>query len=803
MRKVPAQLNDSITEPQPPLSRPFASAYGHFAHDGLEYIITRPDTPRPWVNVITNGNYGCIVSQNGGGFSWQGNSQLRMLNRWDQDLIQDRMGRFLYLRNADDGALWSADRQPVCPEFDAWQVRHGLGYTITETVFHGVRCEKTVFVPFGFPCEFWLIHLSNLSDHQRTVDLISCLEWQLGAVHDWHREFHKTFVETAYSENDGILTAWKRPELGSKEPPFAGFHFAIGTPTLGFDGDKRTFLGSLGSISAPQSVIEGQLRGSAGRWTDPIASLHTQVTMGPGETKRLAFVLGAGGLETALRIRSSFPSTQEIADALEEVHTYWRARVDVTHVETPDSALNLMTNVWLKYQAIAGRLWARTGYYQNSGAFGFRDQLQDSHIWLSLEPERTREQILLHAAQQFTDGTVRHWWHPGTPIAATGDCTDDLLWLPYLALNYIDETDDSGIWDATAPWAPEGSGQASLYEHSIAAIEKALSRLSPRGLPLIGECDWNDGFSHLGRAWKGESVWLAHFMVGLLNRFAETARERGDTARANRYSESASTMAQAVNEHAWDGEWYWRATKDNGEKIGSHACAENRIDLIAQAWSVISGVAPPDRARRAMESARQHLFREYGPLLLTPAYTRMDHEIGYITRYAPGVRENGGVYSHAATWGILALCMLGEGDAAWKAYASMCPPRRGENPDLYYAEPYVLPGNIDGPDSPTFGRGGWTWYTGSAVWMHKVALDWICGVRATRGGLLIDPCVPGSWKSFHVTRHFRGEEYRIEVSNPNGVQHGVQQVQLNGKAVDGAIIPPTPNGPHEVRVLMG
>lgn len=779
----------------------FPSEYGFFSPDGLEYVVTRPDTPRPWTHILANREYGCIVSQSGGGFSWSRNSQLRMLNRWHQDLVLDDMGRFLYLHEPETGVLWSADYNPTRVRPDHYEVRYGMGFAVTTLVSNDIRCEKTVFVPDDAPCEIWLVRLTDLSGRPRRLDVTSWLEWHLGGAGEWHREFARTFIETEWLPDVNTVFAWKRADIsGGPEPP-EGFVALLNRCADGFDTDKETFVGSGGSLAAPHGASAPVLAGRAGKWTDPIAAIRAEVALPPNGSAEVVVAVGSGDRAVVRRTVRRFGQPGEVESALQAVRALWRERVEATSVETPDPALDLMTNAWLKYQAITGRLLARTGYYQNSGAYGFRDQLQDSQVWLPLEPRRTRDQILLHASRQYSDGTVQHWWHPDTNIAAVTDCSDDLLWLPYVTLNYLDETDDTAVWEETAPYLDGGGG--TLYQHACRAIDKALSRFSDRGLPLIGDCDWNDGFSHLGRGWKGESTWLAHFLVSLLWRFAPHADERGDTGRAIAYRQRAEALATAVNEHCWDGEWYWRATGDDGRVVGSHLCEENRIDLIAQSWAVIGGTAPEDRARQAMSSARRYLFREFGPLLLTPAYTRPDASIGYITRYAPGVRENGGVYTHAATWGLQALCMLGEGDAAWAAYAAMSPPRRGGNPGLYVAEPYVTPGNVDGPDSPTFGRGGWTWYTGSAAWLQKVALEWILGVRATRGGLLIDPCVPSSWREFRVRRRFRGADFHITVRNPNGVRKGVLSVAVDGMPVDGRIIRPRPCGQYTVDVTMG
>jgi cellobiose phosphorylase len=430
---------------------------------------------------------------------------------------------------------------------------------------------------------------------------------------------------------------------------------------------------------------------------------------------------------------------------------------------------------------------------------------------MPLEPRLARRQILLHAEQQFPDGTVHHWWHPHTKIGAVTHFSDDLLWLPYLTMNYLDETADDAILDEVTPFLPapgrletEPVEKGTLYEHCVRSIERVYKRWSPRGLPLIGEGDWNDGLSHVGLKWKGESIWLGHFYYGILVRFADVAESRRDKARAQEYRQRAAELKDAINKYAWDGAWYICATRDDGRPLGSHTQTTGKIHLNPQTWALINGTASPERASIAMESARKHLYKNYGPLLLTPAYNEVDPSIGYITRYAPAIRENGGVYTHGATWAIQAECMVGNGDLAHDLYRRMCPILRGQDPDLYYAEPYVTPGNVDGPDSPNYGRGGWTWYTGSAAWLFKVAMDWILGVRATREGLKIDPCIPKEWKKYTVRRKFRGAIYEIEVTNPQNLNRGVKSIRVDGKLLEQPVIPPHKDGRvHQVKVVLG
>lgn len=814
-----SEQQQTISKTHRSSKKQFSSEYGHFTEDGREYIITRPDTPRPWVNVIANPDYGFVVSQNGSGFSWRRNSQLLRLNRWEQDLIRDEYGKYFYLRDNESGQVWSPTFKPCNTPLKHYQVAYGQGYARFTSSYHGISHEVKAFVAAAEPVEFWVITVKNEGTQPRKLSLFGYLEWALAGSADTHREFHKTFIETTIDRKHNAVFGLKRQplvplflseELADK--PFEGFLALTNAEASNFDGDKETFFGRYGALHQPKAVVEGRLENSEGKWRDAIAALQTDFSLEPGESRTLVFLMGMPDNKAhGYRLIKKYSTLAAVEKALEEQIAFWRGLEDDCQVETPDTAMNFMTNTWLKYQAVSGRIWGKTGYYQCSGAFGFRDQLQDSHIWLPLDPKLTRRQILLHAEQQFPDGTVHHWWHPNTKVAAVTDFSDDLLWLPYLTMNYLEETCDEAILDEVTAFLPPHGKPApaqpetgTLYEHCVRAIERVYKRWSPRGLPLIGEGDWNDGLSHVGVKWKGESIWLGHFYYGILERFSQVAEDRGDTQRAQEYRLRAAELKEAINKHAWDGAWYICATRDDGRPLGSHTQPTGKIHLNPQTWALINGTASPERASIAMESARKHLYKNYGPLLLTPAYNEVDKSIGYITRYAPAIRENGGVYTHGATWAIQAECMVGNGDLAYDLYRRMCPILRGQDPDLYYAEPYVTPGNVDGPDSPNYGRGGWTWYTGSAAWLFKVAVDWILGVRPTREGLKIDPCIPKDWKKYTIRRKFRGATYEIEVTNPQGLNRGVKSIRVDGKLLDQPIIPPHKDGQvHQVKVVLG
>ena len=793
----------------------FRTRYGSFSQDGTEYVITTPATPRPWINVISNGDYGFTVSQTGGGYSWRAHAQLNRLTRWEQDLVRDEWGKFIYIRDEKDN-LWSAGWKPVCAAPDSYRCRHGIGYTVIESKNFGIETSLLMFVPNDAPLEVWKLKVRNVSRRVRKLNFYTYMEWGLGQAPDWHREFHRSFIETAYDERARTIYATKRlweVPTGrghwNTEWPYVAFHSSSLKP-VSFDTDRESFLGRYGAVASPAGVRMKRLKKRSGNWLDPCASLHNAVVLKPGETKEIVYTLGCASTKPeAENLVAQFTSPAAAESALGEVAARWRTLLGTVHVATPDPSMDLMENIWLKYQAISGRMWGRTAYYQTGGAFGFRDQLQDCQLWLPIDPERTKEQLLLHARHQFEDGTVYHWWHPLSEVGLRNGISDNLLWLPYVMNGYIQETADLAVFDCREPFVDNATG-ASMYEHCVRAIEKALERFSPRGLPLIGEGDWNDGLSAVGLDMKGESVWLGLFLHRILVDFAALALLRGDGPRAGRYASRAEILRGKLNSLAWDGRYYFGATKDSGERIGSSANAEGSLWLNPQTWAVIGGVADPGRARDVFDVVENKLEFDIGPLLLHPAYSTPDRFIGYLTRYSPGMRENGGVYTHAATWAVIAGAILGRGKSAHRMYSRLNPVNRGMKPDVYCAEPYVTAGNIEGPESPFYGKGGWTWYSGSAAWLFKAGLEWILGVRASIDGLIVDPCIPPDWDVYTVRRRFRGAGYTITVRNPAHVESGVREVTVDGEVmpktagVRHATLPLFPPGTvHAVEIVLG
>jgi cellobiose phosphorylase len=793
----------------------FRTKYGRFSADGKEYIITTPRTPHPWINVISNGDYGLTFSQTGGGYSWRTHAQLNRLTRWEQDLIKDEWGKYIYLKD-EKGNVWSAGWKPVCAEPDFYECRHGIGYSVITSENFGIETTLTLFIPNDDPVELWTLAVRNRSKKSRTVHLYTYFEWALGQSPDWHREFHKSFIETEFDSQTSSILATKRLwEVPTQHGhwntnwPYVAFHSSSLKP-LSFDTDKESFLGMYGSPSMPASVNEKKLKKREGNWLDHCASLQNTITLKVGESKTIYYSLGcADSKEHAAQLASKYKVKEKIEEAFAAVQQRWSQLLNTVHISTPDSAMNLMENIWLKYQAISGRIWGRTAYYQTGGAFGFRDQLQDSQIWLQIDPQKTKNQLKLHARHQFFDGTVYHWWHPLSETGLRNQIMDNLLWMPFVMNAYLQETNDYSILDESEPFVDDPR-TASMFEHCVKAIDKSLERFSSRGLPLIGGGDWNDGLSAVGLEMKGESIWLGHFLYKILTDFSEIALKQNVPHYAEKYRGRASALKETLNAIAWDGEYYYGATKDSGEKLGSRKNAEGSLWLNPQTWAIIAGVSDEQRSNQVMDVVEKKLEKDIGTLLLYPAYKTPDPYVGYLTRYSPGMRENGGVYTHGATWSVIAAAILGRGETAYRMYSKLNPIHRGKNPDRYVAEPYVTAGNIEGPDSKYFGRGGWTWYSGSAAWLFKVGLEWILGIRATATGLLIDPCIPSSWNGFAVERMFRGAKYLIEVQNPDHVQCAVKELWIDGerhcinKGPREKSVPPFPAGTtHSVVAILG
>ena len=777
--------------------------YGHFTADGRVFSITDHRTPTPWTNVVSNGRYGFVVSQNGGGFSWLDNSQLNVLTRWEMDLIRDDHGRFVFVSDRDSGEVWSLSPAPCRTAFEKYRCDHTMGSTSFTTEYSGIRAVWTLAVAPDDNAEVWTVELTNLRQTARRLRIASWFEWCCGAAPDAKREFHRLFITTRYDDRRHAMVAvknmWDIPARSEKEHwnrpwPYAAAHSCQG---IKFErvlatSDKEAFLGRYGDPQRPAAMhAEVGPKGGFGRFVDSSCALGGDFTLGAGERVRMHFVTAIAPNESELvGLLDKYADSSAAWGVATAARDAWSNRLGQTSVQTNEPSFNLLNNHWLPYQAISGRLWARTGYYQQSGAFGFRDQLQDSQVWLPLDPAQTRKQIMLHAAHQFANGSVYHWWHPLAEFGLRTQCSDDYLWLPFLTANYIRETGDLTLLEETAGFVDEPETKATILDHCRRAFARSFGRFSERGLPHIGSCDWNDGLSAMGVEEKGETVWLALFLVQILGDFVHLFDQIEDRRSAQDFAARREAMVKAINTHAWDGEWYKGATMDSGRWLGSKECAPGpaQIFLNCQTWAVLTEAGPDDRLSKSWNAVRSRLLAEMGPLLIHPAYTEPDADVGYITRYSPGSRENGGVYMHAATWALAAAAKRRDAESVRKIWMSVSPPIRGMDAEKYRAEPYVTPGNVDGPLSDTPGKAGWTWYTGSAAWLNRVCLEWVLGVRPQWEGLTIDPVPFVEMGSVDVTRTWRGRKVRVRFESSEFSATAEPRLTVNGKTILGNLL---------------
>ena len=808
----------------------FFNGFGGFSEDGREYVVRLPSSPAgparpplPWTNVIANEDAGFLVSESGSAGAWTANSRENRLTPWSNDPVSDPHGEALWLRDEEAGVFWSPTPGPV-PGAGAYEARHGWGCSRFRHVSAELEQETTMFVPRRHPVKIARVHITNRGDRPRRVSAFSYAQLVLGGL----PQETGASIETRRDDAADAIFAVNR-DRGEFSDRVA-FAAAVASESEGgsWTADRTAFLGAYGSVESPAALRRAErLDGAAGAGLDPCAAFQVPLSIAPGETVEVAFLLGEAEDEAAARaVVAKYRDPSSVAAALEEARRFWIDTVSAVQVQTPSPEIDLMVNGWLAYQNLACRVWGRTAFYQSGGAFGYRDQLQDSSALVYLRPELTRAQIVLHAAHQFVEGDVLHWWHPPLSKGIRTRFADDLLWLPYITAFYVASTGDEGVLDEEARFVaaerlppgedevflvPEDSGQrASVYEHCCRAIDRSLTR-GAHGLPLMGTGDWNDGMNRVGREGRGESVWLGFFLHGILDDFVPVCEARGDAERAERYRAYRRGLAESLNDTGWDGGWYRRAYYDDGAPLGSAANDECRIDAIAQAWAVLTGVAPPERAEAALDALEAHLVSEDEGIvrLLTPAFDRTPHDPGYIKGYLPGVRENGGQYTHGALWAVRALAEAGRTERAARLLEMISPVSHGRTPDevaVYQAEPYVIAADVYGV-APHVGRGGWTWYTGSAGWMFRVALESVLGVTLSGGDTLcLRPCVPREWPGFTVRwRLPDGTTYEIAVAHEDG---GAIRGRLDGgdlESVDGALRIPLfrDGGAHRVDVLLG
>jgi len=808
---------------QPPDGLTFWNGFGGFSPDGREYVIVvdgsqgRPTLPpAPWTNVLANPAFGCLVTEAGLGYSWSGNSQMNRLTPWSNDPTSDPSGEAIYLRDEETGAFWTPTPLPLGPRATV-TVRHGQGYTRFAHVSGNLEQDLLVFVPPDDPIKVVCLTVRNGDDRPRRLTATYYAEWVLGTA----RENAPLQVVCEHDGESGALlarNAWSGDFAG--KIAFA----ACGAAVQSFSADRTEFLGAYGAVSTPAAMTGAGLSGRTGPALDPCAAVTTELTLSPRETRHVVFVLGQA--EDLAGVRGLVQKYARGAGAellLAEVQRHWDRLLNVLQVATPDRSMDLMVNRWLVYQVLACRVWARSAFYQSGGAYGFRDQLQDVTSLVYSAPAEARAQILRAAARQFEEGDVQHWWHPPSGIGVRTRITDDLYFLPLVVHHYLVTTGDTGVLDEVVPFIaspvlrddqeedfglPAISEQrGSVYEHCLRALKYGY-RLGPHGLPLIGTGDWNDGMNKVGAHGTGESVWNGWFFVTVLSAFAEVAEQCSQSEDAGWCRERAEQLRIALEAHAWDGAWYRRAYFDDGTPLGSAENDECQIDAIPQAWAVISGAASPARTESAMDAVHRRLVRTEEKLiqLFDPPFDKGALQPGYIKGYVPGIRENGGQYTHAATWVALATAMQGRGDHATELWNLINPIHHAttlEEVQRYKVEPYVVAADVYGA-APHTGRGGWTWYTGAASWLYRVAIERILGFQLRGNAVRVEPCIPLTWPEFTLTFRYRSATYRIVVDNAAGMGRGVRSIELDGQRLPDQTVPLSDDGrTHDVRVQLG
>jgi cyclic beta-1,2-glucan synthetase len=793
------------------------NGFGGFSRDGREYVIhlqAGQYTPHPWVNVIANPQFGFLVSEAGSGPTWAENSGENRLTPWRNDPVTDMPGEALYLRDEETGLVWSPTPMPAGAE-TAHVICHGAGYSIFESQSHGLNQNMRLFAAPDSPVKIVQLRLQNLWKRPRRITVTYYAEWVLGTT----RDTHQAHIMPEFVPDKNALLATNRfnSEFGERVAFLASNKKPHNITT-----DRTEFLGRMGSLRKPAALGRIGLASAVNAGLDPCAVIQLHVDLAAGATEEVFFLIGEGkDRAESLALIGQIQSQGQVESIWQAVHHQWDDILNAVTFETPDPDMDLMLNRWLLYQTLSCRLWGRTGLYQSSGAFGFRDQLQDVMALLHTRADIARAQILEAARHQFEAGDVLHWWNPPAGLGVRTRFSDDLLWLPYVTAEYVSVTGDTSILSESIPFLKgealkageaerymqyEATGELhTLYEHCRRAIEKGTTS-GTHGLPLMGGGDWNDGMNRVGMDGRGESIWLGWFLYATLKRFAPLVTLMRDDPAP--YLQQAEQLSRALEAHAWDGDWYLRAYYDDGSRLGSHENNECQIDSIAQSWAVLSGAANPARATQAMESVNRRLVKqsEQMILLFTPPFDKSARDPGYIKGYLPGVRENGGQYTHAAIWAAWACAKLGQGDRAGELFRMLNPISHSDTPEKaarYKVEPYVIAADIYSVP-PHTGRGGWTWYTGSSAWMYRLGMEAILGITRAGNALNINPCIPRDWPGFKVDYRFGTAHYKINVKNPHNLNRGIRQVLLDGNTLPASSFPLVDDGqPHEVWVVMG
>jgi cyclic beta-1,2-glucan synthetase len=801
----------------------FFNGLGGFTDNGREYLTIlegNERTPAPWINIVANPAFGFQISTDGSGFTWSIDSQQNQLTPWSNDPVGDAPGEAIYVRDEDTGEVWGPTALPIREKTSPYSARHGQGYSRFEHVSHGISLELVQYVPAQDPIKISRLKIANRSGRKRRLSVTAYVEWVLGA----NRTSTTPFVVTEINPQTGAIFAqnpWN-DQFGDRIA-----FVDMGGRQTAWTGDRTEFIGRDGALDRPLGLTPGTaLSNRVGAGLDPCGTLQTLVRLSTAGETEIVFFLGQAATKPEAEALLMKYRTADLDAVLGAVARQWDTTLGAVQVKTPDRALDILLNRWLPYQTLACRVWARTGFYQASGAYGFRDQLQDVMALCVARPDVAREHLLRAAARQFVEGDVQHWWLQESERGIRTRVSDDRGWLAYAVAHYVQVTGDLAVLGEMVPFL-EGpvlrdgqrdaffqptisDAKASLFDHCALALDKSLAT-GAHGLPLMGNGDWNDGMDRVGEGGKGESVWLGWFLYSALTSFANLAERHGVPEHAADWRQHAAELKEALERHGWDGDWYRRAYFDDGAPLGSVLNNECRIDSIAQSWAVISRAAEPARAARAIAAVEKYLVRrdEKLSVLFAPPFDNPPNDPGYIKGYPPGIRENGGQYTHAAVWAALAFAMQGDGDKAHELFSMLNPINHSNSSTemhRYRVEPYVACADLYSMP-PHVGRGGWTWYTGSAGWMYRVALEWMLGFRVRGANLELDPCIPHGWPDFEISFRYRSSRYDISVENPLRACRGILATKLDGEMLTGSkksLIPLTDDGAtHVVQVVLG
>ena len=781
----------------------YFNGLGGFTPDGSEYVITLAPgqvTPAPWVNVLANPSFGAIVSESGSSNTWSENAQEFRLTPWSNDPVSDSGGEAFYLRDEESGHFWSPMPWPSRGQ-GYYVCRHGFGYSVFTHTEDGIDSELWVYVALDAPIKFAVLKARNKSGRLRRLSVTGYIEWVLG-------ELRPKSMMHVITEMDPILGALLARNAYNVEFGERIAFFDVDDAARSFSGDRTEFIGRNGTLLNPAAMSRSHLSGKVGAALDPCAAIQVPFELADGQEREIIFRLGVvKDIDDARNLGNRFRGSTAARGALQVVTNYWKRTLGAVHVETPDPSINVLTNGWLVYQTLACRLWGRSAFYQSSGAFGFRDQLQDVMALVHTEPGLVRAHLLLCASRQFKEGDVQHWWHPPLGRGVRTHCSDDFLWLPLATCRYVCSTGDTGVLDESIhflegrPLKPEEKSYyelpnrsdetATLYEHCVRAVQRGL-RFGAHGLPLMGTGDWNDGMNRVGAQGKGESIWLGFFLYDVLMQFATVAQLHGDSAFVELCRKEAARLRQNIEQHGWDGQWYRRAYFDDGTPLGSLNNPECQIDSIAQSWSVLSGAANAERSRMAMNALDKYLVHREDAViqLLTPPFDKSTPDPGYIKAYVPGVRENGAQYTHAAVWAVIAFAAIGDNRRAWELLSIINPVNHAmsaESIAIYKVEPYVVASDVYAL-SPHTGRGGWTWYSGSAGWMYRLIVESILGLHLEASNLYVKPCIPAHWASFKMSYRYRDTVYNITVCQTLAAD-GMTMLKVDGIERHDLVIP--------------